>query len=273
MSPPCPLCGNEASFLFERAVLGKYTTPYQHCSTCDYVFVPKAHWLAEAYSEAIVESDTDIAARNIFTSLRLAALLYLAFHERGQGRFADVAGGYGLLTRLMRDLGFDFYWSDSYAKNILARGFEYSEVLGPCDAVTAIEVLEHTVDPAAFIRDNLARCKSDTLIFTTEVFPDGKPPAADKWSYYAFETGQHISFFSARGLAILGERLGLRYIRQGRLHILTRRNPSPTLVALASKRWASLPLALYAAKKLGSRRNADQRLLLQRTSAAPETSQ
>lgn len=271
MPTPCPLCGKDTSFLFERSVLGKYTTAYQHCRTCDYVFVPQAHWLAEAYSEAIVESDTDIAARNIFTALRLSALLYLALHERGEGRYADVAGGYGLLTRLMRDLGFDYYWSDSYAKNVLARGFEYSEALGPCDAITAIEVLEHTVDPAAFIRDNLEHCQSDTLIFTTEVFPDGNPPAADQWSYYAFETGQHISFFSARGLAILGERLGLRYIRQGRLHILTRRHPSPTLIALASKRWASLPLALYAARKLGSRRNADQRLLLKRTSAAPET--
>ena len=244
----------------------KYEANYHYCRPCDYVFAPGAHWLAEAYSEAIVDSDTDIAARNIFTSLRIAALLYLAFQERGQGRYTDVAGGYGLLTRLMRDLGFDFYWSDSYAKNLLARGFEYDEMLGSCNAVTAIEVLEHTVDPAGFIRDNLAHCKSDTLIFTTEVFPDGKAPPADQWSYYAFETGQHISFFSARGLAILGERLGLQYVRQGRLHILTRQTLSPFRVALASKPWASLPLALYAARQFGSRRNADQSLLLSRAS-------
>lgn len=138
ISIPCRLCNAESSFLFEQTVMGKHPARYRFCRNCDHVFVQDPHWLDEAYSDAIVASDTDIAARNIFTSLRLAALLYLAFNERGQGRYADVAGGYGLLTRLMRDLGYDFYWSDPYAKHILARGFEYDGAMGSCSAVTAI---------------------------------------------------------------------------------------------------------------------------------------
>lgn len=273
MSVPCPLCQGDAEHLFEQTVLGRHAARYQYCRACDYVFVANVHWLDEAYSDAIVESDTDIAARNIFSALKLSSLLYFALGERGSGRYVDIAGGYGLLTRLMRDLGFDFYWSDSYAKNALARGFEYQESCGRCTAITAIEVLEHTLDPLEFVRANMERCQCDTMIFTTEVFPDGCPPPPEKWSYYAFETGQHISFFSARGLAGLGRRLGLQYRRLGRFHIFTRRRLSGFRVGLACHRWLAAPLALFAAWRLGSRRNADQLLLLRRASARPGAAQ
>ena len=42
--------------------------------------------------------------------------------------YLDVDGGYGMLTRLMRDYGFHFYWTDPYCQNILARGFEVEKV-------------------------------------------------------------------------------------------------------------------------------------------------
>ncbi len=38
--------------------------------------------------------------------------------------FLDYAGGYGVFTRLMRDIGFDFYWHDPYTQNLFANGFE-----------------------------------------------------------------------------------------------------------------------------------------------------
>jgi hypothetical protein len=37
------------------------------------------------------------------------------------GTFVDIGGGYGLLTRLMRDRGFDFYWKDPHCENIFAK--------------------------------------------------------------------------------------------------------------------------------------------------------
>jgi hypothetical protein len=254
----CHICHAETSVLFTATLLNKHEVPYHYCVECDHIFVDQPTWLDEAYLDAIVEEDTDVAVRNILTALRLAAINYLVLGDRGNGKYVDVAGGYGLLTRLMRDLGFDYYWSDRYATNLFARGFEASTRHGTCVAVSAIEVLEHTTNPLEFIRQNLIEHQSDTLIFTTEVFPDSAPPAADRWGYYSFDTGQHIAFFSRKGLSILAKRLGMHYYPLGRLHVFSKQTLPVWKLKLASHKLLVVPIALFAACRLGSRRGKDQ---------------
>jgi len=60
----------------------------------------------------------------------------------------DYGGGHGVFVRIMRDFGFDFRWSDCYATNIYARGFE-GDVHLRHELVTAFEVFEHLVDVRA----------------------------------------------------------------------------------------------------------------------------
>jgi hypothetical protein len=48
--------------------------------------------------------------RNINLSKMVATILLLFFDFRR--KFLDYAGGYGVFVRLMRDIGFDFYWYD-----------------------------------------------------------------------------------------------------------------------------------------------------------------
>lgn len=265
----CHLCGTETAQCFDTQVLGKHAARYAYCADCDHIFADRPDWLDEAYTEATGAADTDTATRNVLTALRLAALCYLGLGERGQGRFADVAGGYGLLTRLMRDLGFDYYWSDRYAKNLFARGFEYHPDQGACRAVSAIEVLEHTVNPLDFIQQALARHQSDIFIFTTETFPDNQPPRPEQWGYYALDSGQHIAFFSPRGLARLAERLGMTYYPLGRIHLFSKKPLSRWRLRLASHKLLIVPLALYALARLGSRRVSDQQYLRKMQSTPP----
>lgn len=260
----CHICNAETRTLFTATILHKHEAAYHYCAECDHIFVDQPTWLDEAYSDAIVREDTDIAVRNVFTALRLAAFNYLVLGDRGQGKYVDVAGGYGLLTRLMRDLGFDCYWSDQYAANLFARGFEYDPALGACLAISAIEVLEHTTHPLDFIRQNLLDHQSDSLIFTTEVFADNRPPAPRDWGYYAFETGQHIAFFSRKGLSLLASKLGLHYYPLGRIHVFSKRALPTWKLRLASNKLLVVPFALFAAFRLGSRRGKDQALLLRR---------
>jgi hypothetical protein len=133
----CPICLTITKPAFAAKVLGKYEAAYNICGGCGYLYVINPHWLKEAYSSAISATDTGLVVRNILTASKIACFLYGVLGERGQGHFLDVAGGYGMLTRLMRDFGFDFYWDDKYCANLFARGFEYREGREACRAVTA----------------------------------------------------------------------------------------------------------------------------------------
>jgi len=70
----------------------------------------------------------------------------------------EFAGGYGLLTRLMRDRGFDFHWHDRIARTSSLVVFEWDELEGKISsrALTAFEVIEHVSNPVAFLKDAIA---------------------------------------------------------------------------------------------------------------------
>jgi hypothetical protein len=155
---------------FEAQVLCRHRTIYDYCHGCGFLRARNPQWLDKAYCSAVASTDTGLVMRNIDVGHKLTKILLGVLGERGQWRDCDIAGGYGMLTRLMRYYGFDFYWSDKYCDNIMARGFEYMPELGPCSAVTAIEIMEHLEDPLGFVSDGLERTKAKVFVFTTELF-------------------------------------------------------------------------------------------------------
>jgi Methyltransferase domain len=205
----CRICSSSARPVFTHEVLEKYDCTYYLCATCGALQTEDPFWLEEAYASPVAAADTTILWRNMYLARAMSVLLYFLFDPRG--RFLDAAGGYGLFTRLMRDVGFDYYWTDKHAPNLTARGFEVdSDAAGSFTAVTAFEVLEHLADPMAFVDELLETTRTDTIVFTTELF-DGGPPAPDEWMYYAFATGQHISFYQKSTLEFIGKRFGMHF--------------------------------------------------------------
>lgn len=233
---PCAVCGgHDRRLAFTTTVLGHHQGEFWVCRSCDHLVASEAPWLDEAYASAMSAIDTGVVARNIALSARVAGLLGTWFGP--EDRFVDMAAGDGLLVRLMRDQGLDFAWDEPYAQNRFAQGFEM--VVGTqYAAVTAFEVLEHVLDPFAFLQDCLERSSAETVVFTTELYR-GDVPGSDWW-YYQWETGQHISFCTRRTLEVLAGRLDATFTSHGGLHVITRADLPEWPLRLAGSRWAGL---------------------------------
>lgn len=180
-------------------------------------------WLEEAYTDAIAKLDVGLLDRCQILA-NITTLILRAERLRG-GRFLDWAGGYGTLTRMMRDRGFDFVHTDVYAQNIFADGFEVEDLTGErFDLITAFEVLEHLPDPVSSLRPLAAA--TDRLLVTTQVMPSPAPQPGN-WDYYALESGQHITFYTPEGLNRLARRLGFDgVVTSSLVHLLYRGTPS-----------------------------------------------
>jgi hypothetical protein len=203
-------------------VLGRHEVDYSICTHCDFWASAEPWWLDEAYGSAISSMDTGIARRTLQCHRVLFPLLARQFGT--ERPFVDWASGPGLLVRLMRDSGLDYYWQDAYSSNPFAAGFEWDFGKGPAAAVSAIEVFEHVVDPVAFVEEILVATGTDTILFTQELHHGPDP----EWWYLVPETGQHIAFYSERTLTALADRVGMTVRSAGWIHMLTRREVSQT---------------------------------------------
>ncbi|MBI0584319.1 MAG: class I SAM-dependent methyltransferase [Methanomassiliicoccus sp.] len=217
MGSECRLCGSGTRKVFTALMMGKYEVDYERCDNCGMLQTEPPYWLEEAFSQGAVASDTYVMERCMAQSRAVSAII-LAFLDR-RARFVDYGGGLGLLTRAMRDRGFDFYWMDPFAENLVARGFEH-DGSGRVEAVTAMEIFEHFAEP----REDIGKVLeiADSVIFSTELLPE-RVPRPEDWWYYGLEHGQHICFYSRRTMEYIARDRGLHYYGCRDLHLLVPR--------------------------------------------------
>ena len=211
----CKICEQQTREIFSAKILSRHLVKYYFCDNCEFLHTEDPYWLNAAYANPINLTDTGLLQRNVCLSRQITPILYYLFDK--DGSYLDWAGGYGVFTRLMRDIGFDFYWADPYAENIFAKGFEYSKDLS-IKAITSFESFEHFVAPMTDIQEMFSISKN--IIFTTILLPK-IIPKPDEWWYYGLEHGQHISFYSEKTLKYLASKFKLHLISKGNLHILS----------------------------------------------------
>ncbi|ACV63606.1 methyltransferase type 11 [Desulfofarcimen acetoxidans DSM 771] len=256
----CRLCGNRLEFVFSHFVLEKYKVNYFLCDTCELLQTEQPYWLDEAYASAIDAADTGIMLRNINLCKIASVIIYFLFER--EGKFIDYGGGHGIYTRLMRDVGFDYYWFDKYAKNLFARRNEAvkSKIYA---GATAFEVFEHLDDPIKTMEDIFSYLEKKTVLFTTQLYGDRVPdPAA--WWYYAFNTGQHISFYNIKTLHWIAENYNLNLWSNGcSMHCFTEEKISDWKFNILNK--FNKYIFSYVNRSMSSRTMSDHQILLKNT--------
>jgi SAM-dependent methyltransferase len=90
---------------------------------------------------------------------------------------------------------------------------ELPQRAGSIDVVTAIEVIEHAIDPVAFLREIRKLCRPGALLFLTTQNASNAPRRFVDWSYVVPEI--HVSFFTPKALALALELAGFQPVYPG----------------------------------------------------------
>jgi hypothetical protein len=234
MHHACRVCGTALEPRLTVPVRGR-PAELLRCPACELHEFAEPVWLEEANRDPVAQIDVGLANR----CQAVANLVETIVRAQGlqQRRLLDYGGGYGLLTRLVRNAGLDMAHHDPMAANLFAQGFE-GEPADDYGLCTLIEVLEHLTDPRSVL-EQLRHV--DLLLLTTQLVPAGSTDLSG-WPYLVKDLGQHITFYSRDALARLGADFGYRLTSDGvGVHLLHRANLSPiTRTALRRHRVASV---------------------------------
>jgi len=229
----CKICNHQTTKIFDNLILKKYIVNYFQCSSCLFIQTEEPYWLEEAYLKAISVADTGLVSRNLSNSINLKIILPFLIKNPEKYKFLDYGSGYGILVRLMRDMGYNFFWYDKFCENLFAIGFEAKEK-EKYKLVTAFELFEHFVEPIVEIQKILEFGNPDFLVFTTIIYKENIP---DKnWWYYSFESGQHVSIYNINTLKFLANKFNYHLLtNNNNLHVFTMKNFSNNIFNLFLK--------------------------------------
>jgi Methyltransferase domain len=237
----CKICGEPAAF-FDVVDFNKHCdddyysfgisgvpVPYFRCGACGFVFTTAFDsWGTEEFTRFIYNEDYYALVDREYKQtrpLRVAAALAPALKHLAGAAILDYGSGSGRFAEDMRRRGF-------------SQIAEYDPFSAPerpqskFELITCIEVIEHSTDPVATLRDMAELLAEGGGIIATQLFqpPDIGAIRANWW--FIGPRNGHVSFFTEQTFAAMAERAGLVLHAGSTTHGFTRRTPSPAIAAL-----------------------------------------
>jgi SAM-dependent methyltransferase len=228
----CRICGTDDSVSVASVSgrLGPRRFELRRCNFCRFVFVSDPWLDYEAiYSEAYYRGQGADTKLNYIEEVEHPARTVRRYEWRGiaerVGALASVSSdttwldygcGTGGLVSFLRGrgvqaTGFEQGWC---APRLRDQGVPtiddptIAEHAGRFDIVTAIEVIEHTIDPVGVLRQIRSLLKPGGLLFLTTA---NAAPFADRLGSWRYMTPEvHISFFEPATLALALEKAGFQ---------------------------------------------------------------
>ncbi len=223
-NPRCPVCDSDCELLDVvdlnksceevRGVhlpLAGVPIYYTRCGNCGFCFAPDMHgWSMDEFASRIYNDQyarVDPEYVDIRPRANASHLAAMVGAEATGISHLDYGGGNGLLSRLLRESGWDSASYDPFVD----RELDIAS-LPRVDLITAYEVFEHVPDVGRLMRDLKALLNDDGLILFSTLLSDGNIAAHQRLNWwYASPRNGHISLYSRDSLYYLAKRSGLKF--------------------------------------------------------------
>jgi SAM-dependent methyltransferase len=233
----CAVCGSPTNASGSvHSSFSNRTFELAHCPTCRYSFIvdPRTDYGTlydrEYYrgkgADPNVDYEREIDDPRTLRAYEWRAILEIVEHLRGgitDIRWLDFGCGLGGLVRYGRSRGIKIYGlDDGYAAERMRQDgvpaltpAELDAAAGSFDVITAVEVVEHLVDPMPALQQIATLLRSGGLFFLTTGNAAPFRDRLERWSYVRVPPDVHVGFFEPGTLALAFQRAGLEPVFPG----------------------------------------------------------
>ena len=220
----CPICHSQVRDFSQLLIRGKFEGRYLKCTSCNFIHAENPNWLEGSFTDVLNNLDIGSVDRcNIVADFVEVLANSLKVDNP---KVLDWGGGYGLLTRILRDRGVRCTHYDPYTEPLFAENINL-QTDARFDLIVLSEVMLHMTDPIRTLTELLKI--SDNIMFTAVIAP---PDVTPDWWYFMPDTGQHVAIFSRQTIPELGVALKVNTLSDNQFFHLVSKDQQGVLTRL-----------------------------------------